>query len=447
MNRKKIVSNIILSFVVALSSAIALPQTSSAAASRLGGKDRYETSAAVSKSGWTTSDYVILASGENYADALCAAPLAKKHDAPILLTGSKTLNSTVKTEINRLKATHVIEIGGKGAISDSIENELKSSMSLNVTRIGGADRYETSAAVAKELGSFDKVVLAFGQGYADALSIAPVAASQGYPILLTSRNAVPKAVSEYITSKKASITKSYIVGGNGVITDSSISSLPAPVRIGGSDRYATNVNVMTYFKSSIKFDKLYVVRGAGPKGNEFADALSASSLAAKTSSPVILTYNTLSKTVEDFIKSNVGSTASIVPVGGSASVPDSLISSLQKVVDEAEDEDEENPSTGGGGGGGSSSDSNSHLISAVNSIKTIKGLNSAQQSVVDGIVSVVDKHSSDADYDYQNDAEAAEVKSEYEALSENDKNALKEAIQSTVSLLDQIALASEFGLL
>lgn len=445
MNRKKIISSIVLSLALVSSTAAVLPQTAFAADSRLGGSDRYGTSAAVSQNGWPASDYVILASGETYADALCAAPLAKKQDAPILLTGSKTLNSTVKAEIKRLKATHVIEIGGKGAISDSIENELKSGMSLNVTRIGGADRYETSVAVAKEIGSFDKVVLASGQGYADALSIAPVAASQGYPILLTSKNYVPESVSEYINSKKAFITKSYIVGGNGVITDSSVSGVPMPVRIGGSDRYATNVSVMTYFKSSMNFDKLYVVRGAGPKGNEFADALSASALAAKTSSPVILTYNTLSKTVEDFIKSNMDSTAGIVPVGGTASVPDSLVSSLQKVIDVSKNENPEpqNPPTGGGG---SASGSNSHLISAVNSIKTIEGLNSAQQSVVDGIANVVDKHSSDPNYDYENDAEVAEVKNEYKVLSENDKNTLKEAIKSTVSILDQIALAAEFGL-
>jgi len=45
---------------------------------RLAGQDRYETAAQISTKGWNQSDYAILSSGENFPDALCAAPLAKK---------------------------------------------------------------------------------------------------------------------------------------------------------------------------------------------------------------------------------------------------------------------------------------------------------------------------------------------------------------------------------
>lgn len=52
-------------------------QIQSASKVRLSGNDRYKTSAAISKSGWTSSQYAILARGDNFANALCAGPLAK----------------------------------------------------------------------------------------------------------------------------------------------------------------------------------------------------------------------------------------------------------------------------------------------------------------------------------------------------------------------------------
>lgn len=52
---------------------------------RLAGFDRFETASKIAKSGWTQSDYAILAYGGNYPDALSSAPLAKKYNAPILL--------------------------------------------------------------------------------------------------------------------------------------------------------------------------------------------------------------------------------------------------------------------------------------------------------------------------------------------------------------------------
>ncbi len=100
-----------------------------------------------------------------------------------------------------------------------------------------------------------------------------------------------------------------------------------------------------------------------------------------------------------------------------------------------------------GGGGGSSSSSNSQLISAVNSIKDIKGLNSSQQAVVDSMVNIVEKHSSDANYDYKNDSEVASVKNKYESLSENDKTGLKNAIQSVLSISEILELGNQFGLI
>ncbi|MBV4417238.1 cell wall-binding repeat-containing protein [Clostridium tyrobutyricum] len=333
MNKRKIIASFILSAVCASTVNFASTKTVSAATVRLGGQDRYETSTKISQDGWTTSEYVVLASGQGYADALCAAPVASKHNAPILLTPSNNLDQNVKSEITRLKATHVIEIGGTGSISTNVENELKS-MGLSVQRLGGADRYETSVKVAKALGTPNKIVVTSGQGYADALSVAPIAAKQGMEILLTSDIGIPDTVKDYIQDNKSSIVNTYVVGGTAVIPESTIGSLSNPIRISGDDRYETNVNVLDYFKASIDMNNVYIARGGGPAGNEFADALSASALAAKNNSPVVLTddeINTNANT-QKFIEDNVNSSANIVAIGGQASVADFVLEHMELTV-------------------------------------------------------------------------------------------------------------------
>lgn len=60
-----------------------------------------------------TSDYAILVNGENFPDALSASVLAKKYNAPILLTGSSSLDDTASNQLTRLKVKKVFIVGGK----------------------------------------------------------------------------------------------------------------------------------------------------------------------------------------------------------------------------------------------------------------------------------------------------------------------------------------------
>jgi putative cell wall-binding protein len=160
-----------------LSAALLLPTHVDAASlsKRLAGSNRYETGAKIVQEGWTNSDYAVIASGEGFADALCAAPLAKKYNAPILLTGKDNLDLNTEYELKSLNVKNVFIVGGSGVVSDNIKNELNS-MGIATTRIYGQNRFETSLQVAKSLGDASGVVVTNGFGFADALSIAPVAA-------------------------------------------------------------------------------------------------------------------------------------------------------------------------------------------------------------------------------------------------------------------------------
>lgn len=279
---------------------------------KITGMDKYETAVKVSQAGWTSSSYVVLAYGEDFPDALCSVPLAKKYNAPILLTPKSSLPSTVTSEIQRLGASNVMIVGGEGVISKSIEDSLKSS-GKTVTRFAGADRYETSLAVARHIGGTSEVVLAYGENYPDALSISSIAASKGMPILLTGTTSMPSSVRSFIGSKKV-----YVVGGTGVINNAQLSGINYE-RLSGLDRYETNVAVLQRFQD-LNFSKVYLATGL-----DYTYALIASPLAAKSYSPVALVDADIPTATKNLLISKMGGSGQITAVGY---VPDSAITSI-----------------------------------------------------------------------------------------------------------------------
>ena len=151
---------------------------------RIAGKNRFDTAVSVSKVGWSAADTVVIARGDQYADALAGVPLAYQLDAPILLTKTHSLPAETEAEIKRLKASSVVILGGEGAVSSSVAATL-TAMNLEVERIGGSSRYETAALIAAKVypRGANTAVIVYGENYPDALSVASFAARAGHPIL------------------------------------------------------------------------------------------------------------------------------------------------------------------------------------------------------------------------------------------------------------------------
>ena len=296
---------------------------------RLWGQDRYETAVKVSQAGWADgSDYAIIASGQGYADALCAAPLAKANNAPILLTQSDTLSPSTLNELKRLKVKHIYIVGGQGVVSKAVEDSIKAEITTDVQRLAGQNRYETAVKVAEKLGTPSKIVLASGAGYADALSAAPVAAVEGMPILLTESGVLPSATEGYIKANTG-ITKTYVIGGTASVSDAVMNTTPNPERYGGVDRFDTNAKVVEAFSTDFNFNNVYLALANGPTGNEFADALSGAAIAAKNGNPVIITDKTAAESTKALAQSKLSPSSSITVIGGTANVPDSVVSSIK----------------------------------------------------------------------------------------------------------------------
>jgi putative cell wall-binding protein len=87
---------------------------------RLAGPDRYATSVQVSRSAYSSSDAVFIATGTNFPDGLAGGPVAALLPGPLLLVAPSQLPAVVKSELQRLGPDSVFVLGGTGVVSGSV---------------------------------------------------------------------------------------------------------------------------------------------------------------------------------------------------------------------------------------------------------------------------------------------------------------------------------------
>ncbi|AEE95445.1 cell wall-binding repeat-containing protein [Mahella australiensis] len=302
---------------------------------RIYGDNRIETAVEISKEGWETSDNVVLVYGgknnepQSFADALAAGPLAKKLNAPILLTQKDALPDVTADEIDRLGATKVYIVGGEGVVYPAVADEVKDIDGVTtVERLAGANRYETAVAVAEEIGDADKVVVARGDDYADALAAA--ASVEVLPILFAGKagaGSLQAATEDALAD--LGVKDVVIVGDTGVVSSAIETQIEGIVsgdvtRIGEANRFETAVAIADYFKPADGYKGAVLATGYN-----YADALAGGPYAAKNSYALLLTgkaNNPLDAAAVDFIKANTGIKAdTIVALGGPTVVLDAAI--------------------------------------------------------------------------------------------------------------------------
>jgi putative cell wall-binding protein len=303
---------------------------------RIAGLDKYETSAKVAQSGWTKSENAVLVTGENYPDALSAAPLAKKLEAPILLTNKDTLNKETESELERLGVKTVYIVGGPGVISDNVKEVLRNKNISTIYQVYGYDKYLTSIEVASLLTAdretVDEVILTTGEDFADAISVSSIAAKKGIPIILIPKDYdsnIMKEINTYFAKKH--VVRTYIVGGSEVISDEFANQLPHVIRITGQDKYERNVAIINKFIEDLDFSTTYLATGEG-----FSDALTGSAFAASSSSPLILVSNNLSSATKSLLDSRLGDIKQFNVLGGKAVVSEQV---LEKIMSPGQSND------------------------------------------------------------------------------------------------------------
>lgn len=282
----KLVKKIIYALIVSVAVIISTPLITPASplvfpAERLSGQDRVETALKISQKGWDSAQTVILCEYSDYPDAIASTPFAVSLNAPILLTKGDSIDPRVLTELNRLNPKKIILLGGTACLQPSIEKEL-ANLALPWERIGGADRYETSILLAKQVSS-DSLILANGDNFPDALSAATFAGIKQIPIVLTSTK-LPNSVIQYYRETKPQHL--FVIGGEAVIPSADLTKnkLTVETRLAGLDRYETNAKVTSFMKDTYQSDDLFLASGI-----TFPDAVAGTVLASKFKAPLLLT--------------------------------------------------------------------------------------------------------------------------------------------------------------
>ena len=189
---------------------------------------------------------------------------------------------------------------------------------LEVTRIFGNTRYETSYNIASQMrelnnnARFDSIIIASGTNFADALAGSYLAAKKNAPILMSDgKNAT--AIKTYIKNNVNEGGTVYLLGGTKALSGKVVDGLTGYTikRLEGKDRYATNLAILK--EAGVTNEEIIVATGKG-----FADSLSASA----SGKPILLVDKTLSKDQKEFLASV--KTSNYYIIGGTSAVSDKL---------------------------------------------------------------------------------------------------------------------------
>ncbi len=291
---------------------------------RISGSNRVNTSVLISKFINEKSEKVIIADGRNYADALSGSSITFG-EYPILLVDGN-LNNDIINEINRLEAKEVIILGGKSSINSSVESTLNKLENIEkVTRIAGANRYETSTLISSK--SINKnLIVASGDNFPDALS-ASILANNNSDLVLTAKNEISSYLNQSLTNFNGDDIK--LVGGSSTISDSvlnkikSLASMDNITRIFGSNRYETSTKVANNFNDG----NIVIIAS----GESFPDALSASTLSQKINAPILLvSKNIIDNSVISYIKNN--NIEKAILIGGTSTISENTFNNINRLI-------------------------------------------------------------------------------------------------------------------
>ncbi len=299
------------------------------------GDDRYGTAIRTSEVAFPGgADDAVICRGDLWADVSGGSALAGAVDGPLLLTEPDAVADGLLDELERLEVGHVYILGSENAISTDVEDALIAVLGADgVTRIGGANRYETAAAVAEETASllvdqdrFDgEVLVATGGSFPDAIAAGPLAARLYRPIILTQTDSLSVEASEALEAIGA--TDVMILGGEGAVSAqvadelADVPGIASVGRLSGADRYLTSIAIAEYGVSQgLEWNGVAV--GAG---TNFPDALAGGVMQGRFNSVVLLTRpNALPAPVADVLHAHRDEIGFCRILGGTSAVSEAV---------------------------------------------------------------------------------------------------------------------------
>ena len=298
---------------------------------RIFGSNRYKTAFAVADAlkeslGIEKFNTVVIATGENYPDALSGTYLASLTDAPILMFKEKYA-SDVQTYIkeNLAAGGTIYLLGATNVLSDNAVAGLEG---YTIKRLAGTNRYETNIEILKEAFKISsegskEILVCTGQEFADSLSASAV----NKPILLVKNRL---SDNQKVLLASLSVEKFYIIGSEAAVNAevaAEIAEYGSTERIGGANRYETSVKIAETFFDEPEAAVLAYAR-------EFPDGLCGGPLAASMNAPIVLT-NTGRETEAAAYAQGQNITTGVV-LGASVRISDDSVRTILGLETEAE---------------------------------------------------------------------------------------------------------------
>ncbi|WP_420445862.1 cell wall-binding repeat-containing protein [Candidatus Poriferisodalis sp.] len=329
-------------------------------AREFGGRDRYDTALSLAKNfatgrgGLGGVPTAFVASGHTLVDAVSVSGLAGFMDAPVMLTPSDSLHGGVADFIEDYGVDNIYVLGGSAAVADSVLEDMEAlANEPTVSRIEGADRYATAAAIASKLGGSaswcggDEVAALLVSGNAEELINAviagPIAHRLQLPMLMTAADELPTATTDFIESED--VEQIVIIGGTDSISEEVEAALSdAGVdnvdRIAGDTPAATSVALAELMTGDCEADLAPVAtetvalvhRDALPDGVTAAPVLSSTYANNGDLVPILIVGDTLPASVRDYLRATPVEdeegdkvNMAVVAIGGTAAVSDSVM--------------------------------------------------------------------------------------------------------------------------
>lgn len=328
--------------LVALAASLALVATglTTAAApaeavstSRYAGADRYATSVEVSRNtpGGST---VFLANGQKFPDALSAGPVVAAEGAHLLLTKPDELPAIVAQRIGELAPDTIVVVGSEASVSDGVAERAAAISGAAVTRVGGANRVETSLLLLDRLLErevpVETIWVASGHSFPDALVAASVAGQQSAAVILDHHGTSTASAEAWLESVRPYVAGRHvnIAGGEPSVSAYDAQGLQglgatAVERYAGDSRYTTARIINDAFSSSPAEPTMLLATG-----KNFPDALAGAVHAAARGIPMYLTPNACNAQLSTMLRGEAEQRGigTVIGLGSAATVSDQSLS-------------------------------------------------------------------------------------------------------------------------
>jgi hypothetical protein len=287
---------------------------------RLAGPNRIETAIALSEDLYEQGEApaAVLASSDDFPDAIAGGPLAASAGGPLLLTGGDELDARVAAELERAvePGAEVFLLGGTAVLGDEVIGDLREA-GFRPKRLAGANRFETAVAVADEMGEHEISMVADGRSFQEALIAGGAAAALHGVVVLTDGDQLPPSTRDFL----AHDPHRHVAIGT-----AASASAPGAEQITAGGFAELSQKVLDRLQPSVR---TISVAGAGT----FADALAGAPHLAALGGGLLLTDGTeLSAPVRDELSQRAADLREVVLYGGTASLSEAVADAVRAAV-------------------------------------------------------------------------------------------------------------------